>query len=178
MRAKVWIPLVVFLAIVALLGVGLTMDPERVPSPLIGKPVPDFTLPRVADPDRTIGPADLKGQVYLLNVWASWCVACRQEHPVLMEAARDTDLTIVGLDYKDERGAAVRWLRERGDPYLASGFDPQGKVGIDLGVYGVPETFVVDAEGIVRRKFVGAVTRQQLRTEILPLVAKLREGQS
>ena len=177
MRARVWIPLAIFAAIVALLGVGLTMDPERVPSPLIGKPVPDFTLPRVEDPERTVSPADLKDRVYLLNVWASWCVACRQEHPVLMEAARNTDLTIVGLDYKDKRPDALEWLRQRGDPYALSAFDAQGKVGIDLGVYGVPETFVVDAEGIIRRKFVGPLTRDQLQDEILPLVAKLREKQ-
>ena len=178
MRAKLWIPLAIFAAIVALLGVGLTMDPDRVPSPLIGKPVPDFTLPRVADPERSVSPADLKGQVYLLNVWASWCVACREEHPVLMEAARDTDLTIVGLDYKDKRPDALQWLSQRGDPYTVSAFDAKGKVGIDLGVYGVPETFVVDAEGIIRRKFVGALSRQQLRSEILPLVTKLRKEAS
>jgi cytochrome c biogenesis protein CcmG/thiol:disulfide interchange protein DsbE len=178
MRAKLWIPLIIFVAIVALLGIGLTMDPERVPSPLIGKPVPDFTLPQVADPERTVSPADLKGRVYLLNVWASWCVACREEHPVLMDAARDTDLTIVGLDYKDKRADALQWLEERGDPYDVSAFDAKGKVGIDLGVYGVPETFVVDAEGVIRRKFVGALTHQKLRTEILPLVAELREEAS
>jgi cytochrome c biogenesis protein CcmG/thiol:disulfide interchange protein DsbE len=178
MRAKVWIPLVIFAAIVAVLGVGLTMDPERVPSPLVGKPVPDFTLPQVADAEGTVSPADLEGEVYLLNVWASWCVACRHEHPVLMEAARDTDLTIVGLDYKDKRADALEWLRQRGDPYAVSAFDAKGKVGIDLGVYGVPETFVVDSKGIIRRKFVGALTREQLRNEILPLVAELREGRS
>ncbi|MEF8792350.1 DsbE family thiol:disulfide interchange protein [Thiohalorhabdus sp.] len=176
MQARLWIPLTVFVAIVALLGVGLTMDPERVPSPLIGKPLPDFEVARVDDPKDTISPADLEGQVYLLNVWASWCRACRQEHPVLMEASRQTELTIVGLDYKDERPKAREWLRRRGDPYALSAFDPQGKVGIDLGVTGVPETFVVDAEGIVRRKFVGPITRQQLRSEILPLVAKLRKS--
>jgi len=178
MRAKVWIPLAVFAAIVALLGIGLTMDPERVPSPLIGKPVPAFEVPQVANPEQTVSPADLKGRVYLLNVWASWCVACRQEHPVLMEAARSTDLAIVGLDYKDKRPDALEWLRQRGDPYTVSAFDAKGKVGIDLGVYGVPETFVVDAEGIIRRKFVGPISRDQLNNEILPLVAKLRKEQS
>ena len=176
MRAKLWIPLAVFLAIVALLGVGLTMDPERVPSPLIGKPVPDFEVTRVDEPGATVSPADLEGQVYLLNVWASWCRACRDEHPVLMDAAQEAGLTIMGLDYKDERPAAREWLRQRGDPYTVSAFDPEGKVGIDLGVTGVPETFVVDAEGIVRRKFVGPITPQKLRTEILPLVAELRRS--
>ncbi|MFB6259518.1 MAG: redoxin family protein, partial [Thiohalorhabdaceae bacterium] len=127
MRAKLWIPLAVFLAIVALLGVGLTMDPERVPSPLIGKPVPDFEVTRVDDPGATVSPADLEGQVYLLNVWASWCRACRDEHPVLMDAAQEAGLTIMGLDYKDERPAARELLRQRGDPYTVSAFDPEGK---------------------------------------------------
>lgn len=176
MRAKLWIPLGIFVAIVALLGVGLTMNPERIPSQLIGEPVPDFEVSRVDDPASTVSPADLEGQIYLLNIWASWCRACREEHPVLMDAAQESDLTIVGLDYKDERPAAREWLRQRGDPYAVSAFDPEGKVGMDLGVTGVPETFVVDAEGIVRRKFVGAITRRQLHTEILPLVAELRRS--
>ncbi|HKJ70129.1 MAG TPA: DsbE family thiol:disulfide interchange protein, partial [Gammaproteobacteria bacterium] len=167
MRAKLWIPLAVFAAIVALLGVGLTMDPERVPSPLIGKPVPDFQLPTVGDPERTVGPADFKGRVFLLNVWASWCISCRHEHPVLVQAARNHDLTIVGLDYKDKRADALDWLEQRGDPYVVSAFDAKGKTGIDLGVYGVPETFVVDADGIIRHKFIGALSRDKLRQEVL-----------
>jgi cytochrome c biogenesis protein CcmG/thiol:disulfide interchange protein DsbE len=174
MRLRYLIPLAVFIALVVLMAVGLTMDPERVPSPLIGKPVPDFSLPRVEDPDKELSPADLKGRVYLLNVWASWCVACRQEHPLLMRLAERRDVTIVGLDYKDERADARQWLAQRGDPYAASAFDADGRVAIDLGVYGVPETFVVDADGTIRHKHVGPVTRESLREKILPLIKELR----
>jgi cytochrome c biogenesis protein CcmG/thiol:disulfide interchange protein DsbE len=173
-RAWQLIPLALFLVLVAFLGIGLTMDPEKVPSPLIGKPVPEFRLPQVDQPGTKLGPAELKGRVYLLNVWASWCVACRQEHPVLMEAARHPAITIYGLDYKDKRPAARQWLARRGDPYTASLFDAEGKVGIDLGVYGVPETFVVDRKGIIRHKHIGPLTREDLRETILPLVQRLQ----
>ncbi len=174
LRARFLIPLALFLVVVGLLAVGLTMDPEKVPSPLIGKPVPGFELPRVEDSGQTLGPESLKGRVYLLNVWASWCRSCRQEHPVLMEAARGGDLTIVGLDYKDTRSDARRWLQRHGDPYLASAFDAKGKVGIDLGVYGVPETYVIDADGIIRHKHIGPITHREMRETILPLVKKLK----
>lgn len=175
-RAGVWIPLILFIGLIALLAWGLTQDPEKVPSPLIGEPVPEFSLSRVADPEAQITPSDLEGQVYLLNVWASWCRACREEHPLLMRLAENRDVPIVGLDYKDERTDARRWLDQRGDPYMVSAFDPEGDVAIDLGVYGVPETFVVDADGIIRHKHVGAITRSDLREDILPLIRKLREA--
>ncbi|MFP4560934.1 MAG: DsbE family thiol:disulfide interchange protein [Thiohalorhabdus sp.] len=175
MRLRYLIPLVLFVVLVIFLGIGLTMDPERVPSPLVGKEVPDLTLASVGDPDRAVSTEELKGQVYLLNVWASWCVACRQEHPVLMEASRDhPNLAIIGFDYKDERPDAQRWLEQRGDPYDVSLYDPEGEAGIDLGVYGVPETFVVDREGIIRHKHIGPMTRQDFRTTILPMVQELR----
>ncbi|MFA9460124.1 DsbE family thiol:disulfide interchange protein [Thiohalorhabdus methylotrophus] len=168
-------PLLIFIGLVALLGWGLTQDPEKVPSPLIGKPVPQFSLPTVSSPTGAVTPERLEGQVYLLNVWASWCVACRQEHPVLMEASRNhPNLAIIGFDYKDKRADARRWLRERGDPYDLSLFDPAGEVGIDLGVYGVPETFVVDSKGIIRHKHIGPLTRKELRNTIMPLVRELR----
>lgn len=172
----VWVPLGLFIVLVALLAWGLTQDPEKVPSPLIGEPVPKFSLARVADADAQVAPDDLEGQVYLLNVWASWCRACRQEHPILMRLAENGDVPIVGLDYKDERADARHWLDQRGDPYTVSAFDPEGRVAIDLGVYGVPETFVVDADGIIRHKHVGAITPADLREDILPLIRKLREA--
>ena len=174
LRARYLIPLALFAVLVGLLGVGLTMDPSKVPSPLVGKPVPAFELPRLEDPDRTVSPEALKGRVYILNVWASWCVSCRKEHPILMQAAQRGELTIIGLDYKDKRDDARRWLRRHGDPYRVSAFDAKGKVGIDLGVYGVPETYVIDAQGVIRHKHIGPLTRKEMRETILPLVQKLQ----
>ncbi|MDZ7749306.1 MAG: DsbE family thiol:disulfide interchange protein [Halofilum sp. (in: g-proteobacteria)] len=114
--------------------------------------------------------------MWLLNVWATWCVACRQEHPVLMRAKREHDLTILGLDYKDERPAAVQWLQRHGDPYAMSAYDPEGRVGLDLGVYGVPETYVIDADGVIRYKHIGPVSNEQLDGEIVPLVRELQRA--
>ena len=173
LRLRYLVPLGIFVAIAVFLGIGLTLDADEVPSPLIGKPMPDFELPTVHDADRTITPGDLEGRVWLLNVWATWCVACREEHPVLMEAARDRELTLVGLDYKDERPAAMQWLARHGNPYRVSAFDPDGRVGIDLGVYGVPETYVVDADGIIRYKHIGPISMETLDEEIMPLVREL-----
>ena len=160
--------------IAGFLGVGLTLDSDRVPSPLIGKPLPDFRLPSVRDPARMVSPADFRGDPWLLNVWATWCVSCRAEHGVLLEAARRHGARIVGLDYKDERAKAIEWLRDLGDPYVVSAYDPKGRTGIDLGVYGVPETYVIDAEGIIRHKHIGPITRRDLEQEILPLLAELK----
>lgn len=174
MRARALIPLGVFLAIAVLLGVGLTIESDEVPSPLVGKPVPSFDVPTVRDPAQRFQPSDMEGQVWLLNVWATWCTACRVEHDVLMSAARDHDVAIVGLDYKDEREPAIEWLDRRGDPYVISPYDPKGKVGLDLGVYGVPETYVIDAEGIIRHKHIGPISPAQLRDTILPLVRELQ----
>jgi cytochrome c biogenesis protein CcmG/thiol:disulfide interchange protein DsbE len=172
------VPLVLFVVVGVFLAVGLTRDPERVPSPLVGKPVPAFNLPRLAPEAGSIGPQQLRGEVYLLNVWATWCGGCRAEHPVLMEAARREGIRVLGLDYKDERAAARRWLQQRGDPYFASAFDGDGRVGIDLGVYGVPETYVIDARGIIRFKHTGALTRADLNDTIEPLVRRLQEQAS
>lgn len=174
MRARYLIPFGLFAAIALFLGIGLTLDADEVPSPLIGKPMPAFELATVNGTGDTVAPKDFEGQVWLLNVWATWCAACRQEHPVLMRAARGDGLTIVGLDYKDERDAAIRWLERRGDPYAVSAYDPEGRVGLDLGVYGVPETYVIDAEGVIRYKHIGPVSTEVLETEILPLVRELR----
>lgn len=178
LRARYLIPLVLFVVITAFLAVGLTKDPSRVPSPLIGKPVPDFDLPRLEADAGRIGPAEMRGEVWLLNIWATWCAGCREEHHVLMEAASRDGVRILGLDYKDERGAALRWLEQRGNPYFASAFDPEGRVGIDLGVYGVPETYVIDAEGIIRHKTIGPVSMENLKREILPLVRRLQGGET
>lgn len=168
------IPLAVFVVMVGFLAIGLTLDPRTVPSPLIGKPAPAFSLPQVADENRRLGPADFKGQVVLLNVWASWCVSCRQEHPVLQQLARRNLVPIYGLNYKDQRDAAQDWLGQYGDPYTASAFDADGRVGIDWGVYGVPETFVVDRAGLIRHKHTGPVTPEALEQTILPLVRQLQ----
>ena len=168
------LPLALFGVLLLFLGRGLNLNPREVPSPLIGKPAPAFTLPRLDDPAKTIGPADLKGQVWLLNVWASWCVACREEHPLLVEFARRKLAPIYGLNYKDGRADAQRWLANFGDPYTASVSDIDGRVGIDFGVYGVPETFVIDKRGVVRFKQIGPVTPSVLRDKIEPLLKQLQ----
>ena len=167
------IPLAVFVALVAFLAAGLKLDPREVPSPLIGKPAPDFALTRLDQPALTIRRADLLGQVWMLNVWASWCTACREEHPVLLDFARRRLVPVYGLNYKDQRAAGLRWLANSGDPYESSLFDPDGRVGIDWGVYGVPETFVIDREGVVRYKHIGPLTPEVLRDRIEPLLRQL-----
>lgn len=172
------LPLAVFLVLVVFLGIGLTLDPREVPSPFIGKPAPAFTLPQVADPAKTLSPEDLKGQVYLFNVWASWCVSCREEHPVLLELARRRVVTVYGLNYKDERADAEAWLERFGNPYAASAFDADGRVGIDWGVYGVPETFVVDRQGIIRYKQTGPLTQEIVENKLLPLIRQLQGSPS
>lgn len=170
------LPLGIFIVLVAFLGVGLTLDPRRVPSPLVDKPMPPFELPRLKVGDQLISDRDLKGRVSLFNVWASWCVACRQEHPVLLDLARTGEVPIYGLNYKDQRSDALNWLAQLGDPYVATAFDLEGRVGIDWGVYGVPETFVIDPQGIIRYKQIGPVTPKALQEEILPLVRRLQKG--
>ena len=176
MTKKLLIPLVVFVALVGFLFVGLFRDPREVPSPLIGKPAPGFTLAQLRDPAKTLGPGDLKGQVWLLNVWASWCVSCRDEHPLLVELGRAKIVPIVGLNYKDEPAAGLKWLAQNGDPYNVSVVDRDGRVGIDWGVYGVPETFVVDKTGAIRYKQIGPITAEALQTKILPLVRELQKS--
>ena len=176
--ARLLIPLGLFVAIAALLFVGLGLDPDEVPSALIDKPAPAFELPTVSDPTRTINNTDLAREVSLFNVWASWCVACREEHPLLLQLANAKLVPIYGLNYKDKRDDATRWLDQLGDPYVASAYDLKGTVGIDWGVYGVPETFVVDADGIIRYKHIGPVTAKDLETKILPLVKWLQDEQS
>ena len=166
-------PLAAFLALAGLLYKGLSLDPRKVPSPLIDKPAPAFSLTRLKQPDATLGSDDLKGKVSLFNVWATWCVACRSEHPVLMQLAESGKIAIYGLNYKDDRQEAKRWLLRYGDPYIANAFDRDGRVGIDWGVYGTPETFIVDQQGIIRHKHIGPLTREVVQNEILPLVERL-----
>ena len=171
------LPLGIFLLIVVLFVIGLRLDPRYVPSPLIDKPAPEFSLPGLRDENTNVGTSDFMGKVTLINVWASWCVSCRYEHPLLVELSRQGLVPIYGLNYKDERKAAIAWLEKRGDPYLASAYDEAGRVGIDYGVYGVPETYVLDKKGIIRHKHIGPLGSKDLDETILPLIRQLNELQ-
>jgi cytochrome c biogenesis protein CcmG/thiol:disulfide interchange protein DsbE len=167
------IPLAIFAVVVAFLFVGLGRDPREVPSPLVGKAAPDFELPRLAEPQRTFNPDSMKGEVWLLNVWASWCVSCHDEHPLLLALAKNDAVKIVGLNYKDKRDDALAWLKRFGDPYALSVSDLEGRTGIDYGVYGVPETYLIDKQGIIRYKHIGPITEQTIEQKIMPLLKKL-----
>ncbi len=187
------IPLALFLVLVGFLAVGLNRDPHEVPSPLVGKPAPAFTLTRLEGENAQFSPADMRGKVWLLNVWASWCVSCRAEHPLLVAFAKEGGLPIVGLNYKEVRGdgetdarqlsasdelaltrkRASAWLAQHGHPYQLSVLDMDGRVGIDYGVYGVPETYLIDKAGVIRYKQIGPITPEALRDKILPLAQKL-----
>ena len=168
------IPLVLFAGLVAFLAVGLTRDPREVPSPFIGKPAPTFRLEQLHDSKLAFAPEDMKGKVWLLNVWASWCVSCRVEHPLLVKMAREQVVPIIGLNYKDKREDGVRWLQRHGNPYGLSAWDFDGRVGIDYGVYGVPETFLIDREGVIRYKQIGPTTPEALESTLLPLIRSLQ----
>lgn len=169
-----YVALGLFLILLIFLGYGLTLNPREVPSPLIGKPAPAFRLPTVADPAKSMGTDDFAGKVTLLNVWASWCVSCRQEHPLLVELARKGSVQVYGLNYRDTRQDARRWLASFGDPYVASAFDEDGRVGIEWGVYGVPETFVIDRKGVIRHKLTGPVTPENWAKTLQPLIQRLQ----
>lgn len=171
---RAMLPLVIFVALALLLGVGLQLNPREVPSPLVNKAAPAFSLPQLHQPEQSLGPEALRGQVWLLNVWASWCTSCRLEHPVLVDLARSAQVPIYGLNYKDQRADALVWLERFGNPYQATVFDPKGLVGLDYGVYGTPETFVIDQQGVIRHKQVGPLTADVLEKTILPLVRRLR----
>ena len=194
MNRYYWI-LGAFAALVALLAVGLGLNPRDVPSPLVGKPAPAFNLSVLATPEKTMGPKDMQGKVWLLNVWASWCVSCRAEHPVLVEFSKKVQIPVVGLNYKEVRGdgnfdmgkmpadderklafqRANQWLAQHGDPYTLTVMDIDGRVGIDYGVYGVPETYVIDKAGVIRMKHTGPVTPELLAKKIMPLLAELNK---
>jgi len=169
------LPLVVFLVLAGFLYKGLHLDPHEVPSPLIDKPAPAFNLPQLQETNKQFSPAEMKGKVWLLNAWSSWCVSCKEEHPVLMDLARQNLVPIYGLDYKDKREDALMQLNQAGNPYTLSVMDREGRTGIDYGVYGVPETYVIDKQGIIRYKQIGPVNYQNLRETILPLVAELQK---
>jgi cytochrome c biogenesis protein CcmG/thiol:disulfide interchange protein DsbE len=171
---KFALPLIGFVALSAVLYVGLSLNPREIPSALIGKPAPAFTLPVLGKEGETRTPAAWDGRVWVLNVWASWCVSCKDEHPLFVELAKTNAIkNFVGLNYKDKTPAAQKWLTELGNPYSVSIVDADGRVGIDLGVYGVPETFVMDKKGIVRYKHVGPVSRKAWVETLAPLIAKL-----
>lgn len=196
MKAKFLVPLLLFFALAAFLGFGLTLNPREVPSPLIGKPAPEFTLARLDQPEQRFALEEMRGEVWLLNVWASWCVACREEHPVLVRMAQQNGVPIVGLNYKEVRGdgalnvrgmaldtetdlaiqRARRWLTDHGDPYVLSVLDIDGRVGIDFGVYGVPETFLIDREGKIRYKHIGPITPEVLKQVLLPKIEEVRRA--
>jgi len=175
-RLAGYIPLLVFLVMAVFFAIGLTMNPRDIPSPLIGKPVPEFSLPPVKGRTLGLASADLRGQVSLVNVFASWCVACREEHPILMELGRKGTVAIHGLNYKDKPDDAQAWLDQLGDPYTRTGADISGRVAIDWGVYGVPETFVIDRDGRIAHKHIGAITPEALRKTIMPIIDKLQKS--
>jgi cytochrome c biogenesis protein CcmG/thiol:disulfide interchange protein DsbE len=174
MKMRMFVPLALFAALAAVLGVGLKLNPREVPSPFIGKPAPAFTLAQLHEPARSFRAADMKGQVWVLNVWASWCAPCREEHPLLVAMAREQQVPIIGLNYKDDPRNAQEWLLRLGDPYKISVADRDGRVGIDYGVYGVPETFVIDSAGIVRLKHIGPLTQEVWTLKVQPLLQQLR----
>jgi cytochrome c biogenesis protein CcmG/thiol:disulfide interchange protein DsbE len=176
MKVKFLLPLLLFIVLVIFLAIGLNRDPQEVPSPLINKPAPAFEISQLSDANQSFSPASMKGQVWILNVWASWCVACREEHPVLVELAKSKIAPIIGLDYKDKREDALAMLAMQGNPYLLSAFDANGRVGIDYGVYGVPETYVIDKAGVIRFKHIGPITMNILNQKIFPLISELQKS--
>lgn len=171
---KYIIPLVLFSVLAVFLAIGLNLNPRDIPSPLIDKPAPTFSLPILSNPEQKLTNHDLIGKVWLLNVWASWCVSCRSEHPVLNQLAAKKRVVIIGLNYKDEAQDAKQWLAQLGNPYNVSVMDAEGRVGIDYGVYGVPETFVIDKKGLIRFKFTGPVTAKDVEKTFLPLIKQLQ----
>lgn len=169
------IPLALFIALVAFLLIGLQRDPHEVPSPLINRPAPAFQLPQLQEQAKTFTAQEMRGKVWLLNVWATWCVACRDEHPLLIEYAKSGAVPIYGLNYKDDRAAALQLLKEEGNPYVLNAFDADGRVAIDYGVYGAPESYLIDRDGIIRFKWIGPITPDVWQGKILPLASRLNK---
>ncbi len=167
-------PLLGFAILAIFLGIGLKLDPREIPSPLIDKQVPDFSVPRLYAPDEEVSARQFRGQVWMLNVFASWCLACRDEHPLLNAMAEKGVLPIIGLNYKDEREDAQNWLAELGNPYTVIAHDLDGAVGIDFGVYGVPESFVIDKQGLIRFKQIGPLDKNSIEEKLIPLINELR----
>jgi len=172
-----FLPLAIFVVLVGLLAYGLTLDPRRVPSPLIGKPVPVFELPLLDKPG-TLSSSDLRGEISLVNAWASWCVACRSEHEIVTELSRSGLIKVYGLNYKDEAGNAKQWLKRLGNPYFVNAVDRDGRVGIEWGVYGTPESFLIDHNGIIRHKVIGPITPSIVSEELVPLIKQIKSEMS
>lgn len=169
------LPLVLFIGLVAFLLVGLQRDPHEVPSPLINKPAPDFKLSQLREPNKTFSPQEMRGKVWVLNFWGTWCVACREEHPLLLEYSKTGAVPIYGVDYKDDRAAAMQMLDEEGNPYALTVSDPDGRVSIDYGVYGAPESYLIDRNGVIRFKQIGPITQDVWQKEILPRAKQLNQ---
>jgi cytochrome c biogenesis protein CcmG/thiol:disulfide interchange protein DsbE len=175
MNRLLLLPLVLFVGLVAFLMVGLRRDPHEIPSPLINKPAPAFQLKQLHDPTKTFSAQDMRGKVWLLNFWGTWCVACREEHPLLIQYAKAGAVPIYGVDYKDERATALQLLEEEGNPYTVTASDPDGRLSIDYGVYGAPETFLIDRDGVIRYKQIGPFTEESWAKEILPRLRELNK---
>jgi len=173
-RFFLFLPLILALVLGVVLFAGIGKDPTTLESALIGKPVPDFTLQSLQEPDLQLGNSLLKGKVQLLNVWATWCPSCRDEHGDLLWLAQEQGVSIIGLDYKDNRDDALSWLETLGNPYQTVIYDPRGTLGFDLGVYGAPETFVIDARGVVLYRHVGVVNRKVWEQTLLPIINEAR----
>ena len=175
MNKYLLIPLVLFIGLVAFLMIGLHRDPHEVPSPLINKSAPDFQLQQLNEPAKTISAKEMRGKVWLLNFWGTWCVACREEHPVLVKYSKTNAVPIYGVDYKDDRTAAMQMLAEEGDPYTMTLSDPEGRTSIDYGVYGAPESYLIDKQGVIRFKQIGPITDEVWNNKILPLAKQLAQ---
>jgi len=175
MNRLLLLPLALFIALVVLLLVSLRHDPHEVPSPLVNKPAPAFQLPQLQDPTKTFSAQEMRGKVWLLNVWATWCVACREEHPLLVAYAKTGAVPIYGLDYKDDRTAALQLLSEEGNPYVLNVSDTDGRVAIDYGVYGAPETYLIDRNGVIQFKQIGPINEDVWQDKILPLARRLNQ---
>ena len=175
MKRALW-TLGIFAGLVVLLAVGLRLNPREVPSPLIGKSAPAFSLPLLMEPDKRFSEKHMLGRVWIMNVWASWCPPCLVEHPVVSELARSGIAPVVGLNYKDAREDALPWLKRNGDPFKVIAFDAAGRIAIDYGVYGVPETYVIDRKGIIRYKRVGPLTPEITQKKLRPLIEELAKG--
>ena len=175
MNRLLLIPLLLFIVLVGFLLVGLRRDPHEVPSPLINKSAPDFQLPQLQQASATFSAKEMRGKVWLLNFWGTWCVACREEHPLLVQYAKTAVVPIYGVDYKDERAAALQWLDEFGNPYTLTAFDVDGRISIDYGVYGAPESYLIDRNGVIRFKQIGPITEDVWQNKILPLAKELNK---
>jgi cytochrome c biogenesis protein CcmG/thiol:disulfide interchange protein DsbE len=173
---RLWLVIAGFLVLVGLLAAGLQLNPREVPSPLIGKPAPAFDLPLLQQPDKSFSQKDMLGTVWVMNVWASWCPPCLVEHPVVSELAASGIAPVVGLNYKDAREDALPWLKRNGDPFKVTVYDAAGRIAIDYGVYGVPETYVIDRKGIIRYKHIGPLTPQVAEKKLRPLIQELSKG--